>query len=187
MGSDSGAGRDPLNDREAFVAAMKRRIEDGRSRGLSPEEMEADAREFARGEMRRRAPEVVAAARTWWVGLRRFLVIGALAVALSVGLALFAEHRYAAPLCERHAAEHGLQYRGLDYPYLGRSSGTSSGSGRCILADAAGRGTTVSLRKVEPNFAVDFAMSTALEIEFTIPAFFALLALAAASVLRRRP
>lgn len=187
MGTGSGDGRDLGTAREDFVAAMKQRMEDGRARGLSPEEAQADAREFARGEVRRRAPEVAAAARSWWVGLRRFLVIGALAVALSVGLALFVEHRYAAPLCERYAADHGQQYQGLNYPYLGRSSSTSSSSGRCILADAAGRRTTVSLRKLEPDFAADFAVSMALELEFTLPAFFVLLALAAAAILRRRP
>lgn len=187
MGTESGAGRGLGNEREAFAAAMKQRLEDGRARGLSPQEAEADAREFASREMRRRAPEVVAAARSWWVGFKRFVGLGALAIALAVGLALFAEHRYAAPLCERYAADHGQQYRGLDYPYLGRSSSTSSSSGRCIFADAAGRRSTISLRKLEPSFAADFAVSAALQLEFTIPAFFVLLALAAAAVLRRRP
>ena len=186
MGTGTEDGSESGKARDAFVAAMKKRVEEGQALGQSPEEIAAGAREFAREAARRRAPEVAAAARSWWVGFRRFLVIGTLAIALSAGLALYVEHRHAAPLCERYAAGHGLRYAGLGYPILGRSSSTSSSSGRCILVDTAGRSTTVSLSKLEPDAAVGLAASFALQLEFTIPALFVLIALAAAPFLRRR-
>jgi hypothetical protein len=110
-------------------------------------------------------------------GFRRFLIVGALAFGLAAGLALFVERRYAAPLCERYAAEHGLVYTGLEYPVIGKSSSTTSPSGRCILVNAAGRGDTMSLTKLEPSGIIALLVSFALQIKFTVPASFVLIAL----------
>jgi len=115
--------------------------------------------------------------RSWWSGFRRFLIVGALAFGLAAALALSIERRYAAPICERYAAEHGLVYNGLQYPVIGKSSSTTSPSGRCILLNAAGRRDTLSLTALEPNPIVALLVSFALQIEFTIPASFVLVAL----------
>ena len=96
---------------------------------------------------------------------------------MATGLALFVERRYAAPLCERYAAERGLVYKGLDYPVIGKSSSTTSPSGRCILLNAAGRRDTVSLTTLEQSTIIALLVSFALQIEVTIPVAFVAIAL----------
>ena len=44
------------------------------------------------------------------------------------------QKKHSVLLCEKYAAQHGLVYRGLDYPVIGKSSSTTS-SGSCIVVD----------------------------------------------------
>jgi hypothetical protein len=180
-------GEDSREDARArFAADMKARYEQDRASGLSPEQSRERIAQHAREEARRQAPQVVARARSWWRGFRNFLAVGALAAGLAIGLALLIEHRYASPLCEQHGARLGLAYRGLDYPVTGRSSSTTSSSGSCMFVDGAGHRSTVRLDKLETNAAIALLVSLALQIEFTIPAFFVLVALVAVGLGRLR-
>jgi hypothetical protein len=172
--------------REEMIARMKRRIEQARKSGQSADQIEAQLALDIREEMRQQVPHVVAQARSWWSGFRNFLIVGALAFAVALGLALLVEHRYAAPLCEQHAARQGLLYQGLEYPRLGRSTSTSS-SARCMLINPAGLRTTVSLSSLEANPVIALAIAAALEIEFTTPVAFVLIALVAVAVLKIKP
>jgi hypothetical protein len=133
--------------------------------------------EPARAQAREELAALAGQVRSWWSGFRRFLIVGALAFGLAAALALSVERRYAAPICERYAAARGLVYTGLEYPVIGRSSSTTSPSGRCILLNAAGHRDTVSLTKLEPSAIIALLVSFALQIEFTIPASFVLIAL----------
>ena len=170
--------------REAFLAGMKTRLEQAQASGQSSEQVRALASSYAREEMQRQAPLVVARARSWWSGFRNVLIVGALASGVAIGLALLVERQHVAPLCERYGAQHGLTYQGVDYPIVGRSSSTTS-SGGCIFADSAGRQRSVSLNKVEPNSVVALLVSFALQIDFVIPVAFILIALIAVSLRRR--
>ena len=85
---------------------------------------------------------------------------------------MFIEHRHATPLCEQYAGAHRLNYLGLGYPILGKSSSTTSVSGRCLFADATGQETSYDLTKLETNAAISLLVGFALDIEFTIPVFF---------------
>ncbi|HEX7605331.1 MAG TPA: hypothetical protein VF348_01385, partial [Usitatibacter sp.] len=98
--------REPEDEqaREAFIASMKSRMEQAQASGQSPEQIREQMAAFAREESRRQLPQTVAKVRSWWSGFRNFLIVGAIALALSIGLALVVEHRYAAPLCESYAA-----------------------------------------------------------------------------------
>ena len=60
---------------------------------------------------------------------------------------------------------------------IGKSSSTTSPSGRCILLNAAGHRDTISLTTLEPSAIIALLVSFALQIEFTIPASFVLIAL----------
>jgi len=171
--------------RGAFIAGMKTRLEQAEARGQSPEQIREQATAYAREEARRQVPQVAAKARSWWFGFRNFLIVGALALGLAIGLALFVERYYASPLCEQYAAQHGLVYRGLDYPVIGQSSSTTS-SGNCILVDAAGHRNTIRLRNLEPNAALALLASFALQIDFTVPALFIVVALIAVAISRLR-
>jgi hypothetical protein len=163
--------------RENLAARMRARIEHARASGLSPEQIEEQMAAGARDEVRRQLPELTKQVGSWWSGFRRFLIVGALAFGLAAGLALLVERRYAAPLCERYAAAHGLVYKGLEYPVIGSSSSTTSPSGRCILVNASGRRDTLSLTALEPSTLIALLISLALQIKFTIPASFVLIAL----------
>jgi len=169
-------------ERTAFLAGMKTRLEQAQQSGQSPEQIRAMASAYAKEEGRRQLPEATSRMRGWWTGLRNFLIIGALAVGVFIGLALFVEHRYAAPLCEHHGAQHGLTYQGIDYPSIGSSSTTSPP--RCIFLDAAGHRDTVSLDKLQPNAAIALLVSFALQIEFVVPVAFILIALMAVALRR---
>ena len=169
--------------REAFLAGMKTRLEQAQASGQSPEQIRALASSDARAELQRQAPQTVARARAWWSGLRNFLIVGALAFGVAIGLALLVEHQHVAPLCERYGAEHGLTYQGADYPIIGRSSSTTSPGG-CIFSDSAGRQRSVSLYKVEPNSIVALLVSFALQIDFVIPVAFIPIALIAVALRR---
>jgi hypothetical protein len=101
---------------------------------------------------------------------------------MAIGLAWVVEHRYAEPLCDAYAKEHRLSYRQLNYPNGGHS--TNAGSARCVFADSSGHEQSISMAKLAPNFGIDMMISIALEIEFTIPAFFVLVALVLAAMKR---
>ncbi len=165
---------------------MKARFEQARSSGESPENIEQQMKALVREESRRQIPPMVAKARSWWWGFRNFLIVGSLAFGLAIGLALWVEHRYAAPLCERYAAEHGLAYWGLDYPVLGKSSSTTSPSGTCLLLEASGRQRSVDLTRLEPNSVKALLASFALQMEVTMPVSFVLLALLAVGAAKLR-
>lgn len=173
--TDDERAREPA--REAFIAAMRSRIEQAQASGQSPEQIRKQTATYAREEVQRQIPQLVSRARSWWSGFRLFLIVGALAVGLAIGLAMVVEHRYAAPLCEQYAARHGLAYRGFDYPVTGGSSSTKSTSGSCLFVDSAGHRKTVSLSKLEPNGVISLLAGFALLIEFTIPVAFILVAL----------
>ncbi|MBP7610519.1 MAG: hypothetical protein KA760_13545 [Steroidobacteraceae bacterium] len=91
---------------EAFLAEKKTRLEQARAGGQSPEQIRAMASAYASEEGRRQLPETMSRMRAWWTGLRNLLIIGALAAGVFICLALFIEHRYAAPLCEHYGARH---------------------------------------------------------------------------------
>jgi hypothetical protein len=183
MDSASNDDRTAEQAREAFLAGMKTRLEQARAGGQSPEQIRAMASAFAKEEGRRQLPEAMSRMRAWWTGLRNFLIVGALAVGVFIGLALFVEHRYAAPLCEHYGAQHGFTYHGIDYPTIGSSSSTTSPP-RCIFRDTAGHRDTVSLDKLQPNAAIALLVSFALQIEFIVPVAFILIALMAVAVRR---
>jgi len=109
-------------------------------------------------------------------------MVGVMACVLAIGLAWVVEHRYAAPLCDVYATEHRLSYRQLNYPNGGHS--TNAGSARCVFADPSGHEQSISLAKLVPNWVIDLMVSIALGIEFTIPAFFVLVALIFAAMKR---
>ncbi len=165
-------------ERDALAAEMKRQMEQAKARGDSPEQMREQALAYAHEAARQRAPRTVARGRSCLAGLLNFLIIGAIALGLGIGLALFVERSYAAPLCQTYAAQRSLQYRGVDYPVIGNSSSTTS-SGSCIFVDAAGQRSTVTLRNLEPNAAAALLASFGLQIDFTVPTFFVLVALVA--------
>ena len=154
---------------------MRTRLEQTRADGQSPEDIRQLARELGRAEAGQRATGVVKQVGSWWSGFRTFLMVGAVACVLAIGLAWMVEHRYAAPLCDAYATEHRLSYRHLNYPSGGHS--TNAGSPRCVFADPSGREQSISLAKLVPNFAIDLMVSIALAIEFSIPVFFVLVAL----------
>jgi hypothetical protein len=172
-------------EREAFVAEMKRRMEQAQARGESPEQIREQAAAYAHEAARQEAPRTVAKARSCWVGFRNFLIVGAIAFGLAIGLALFVERSYALPLCEKYAAQHSLVYRGVDYPVVGNSSSTTS-SGSCIFEDAAGQRNTVRLRDLDPNAVLSLLASFGLQIDFTTPTFFIIVALIAVGISRLR-
>lgn len=125
-------------------------------------------------------------ARSWWFGFRNFLIVGGLALGLAMALALLVEHRYAAPLCRQYGAQRGLTYQGISYPVIGKSSSTTSSSGSCRFVAATGREDRVSLTRLEPNWAIQFAVSWALQLELTTAIFFVLIALLAVGIGRLR-
>jgi hypothetical protein len=171
--------------REAFIADMKTRVEQAQASGQSPEQIREQVRAYARAEARQQIPQIAARARSWWFGFRRFLIVGALALGLAIGLALFIDRYYASPLCQQYAAQHGLVYGGLDYPVIGRSSSTTS-SGSCIFVDAAGHRNTILLRNLEPNAALALLASFGLQIEITVPTLFIVVALMAVAISKLR-
>jgi hypothetical protein len=176
-----------MSEPQEATAARRRLVEAARNaarEGGTPEQVEARLREVAREEMRGRAPRMAAAAGAWWASLKRLLAFGALALASSAALALAVEHLHAKPLCERFGAGKGWRYESLGYPYLGRGSGQHGGSATCRFVDSAGRPERISLDKLEPNFLAGLGTSFSLYIEFSFPAFFILLALAASPFLK---
>jgi len=136
------------------------------------------------GQSPEQMPELTARVTAWWSGFRNFLIVGALAFGAAIGLAFLVEHQHLAALCERYGAQRGLAYQGADYPVIGSSSSTTSPGG-CISSDTAGRRATVSLYKLEPNAGIALLVSFALQIDFTIPAAFVLIALLAVWLRRR--
>ena len=172
-------------EREAFIAGMKTRLEQAQASGQSPEQIREMVLAHAREEARQQVPQVAVQARSWWAGIRNFLIIGAIAFGLAIGLALFVERSYAAPLCEQYAAQHSLVYNGLDYPVIGSSSSTTS-SGSCIFVDAAGNRNTIEFRELAPNAVLALLASFGLQIEITIPALFMLVALIAVGISKLR-
>jgi hypothetical protein len=178
MNSNRDEEQDKEKERDAFLAGMKTRIEQAQASGQTPEQIREQV-------LAQQVPQVAAKARSWWTGFRNFLIIGAIAFGLAIGLALFVEHSYAAPLCEQYAAQHSLVYSGLDYPVIGSSSSTTS-SGSCIFVDAAGNRNTIEFRDLAPNAALALLASFGLQIEITIPAFFILVALIAVGISRLR-
>jgi hypothetical protein len=184
MDSASNDDRTAEQGRDAFLAGMKTRLEQARAGGQSPEQIRAMASAYAKEEGRRQLPGAISRMRAWWTGLRNFLIVGALALGVAIGLALFVEHHYAAPLCEQYAAQHGgLRYEGIDYPTVGRSSSTTSPP-RCMFVDPTGHRDTVSLDELQPNAAIALLVSFALQIEFIVPVAFILIALMAVAVRR---
>jgi len=168
---------------EAFTADMKTRIEQAKASGQSPEQIQEMVTAYAREEMRRKIPQVVTKVRSWWIGFRRFVIVGALALGFATGLALYVEHYYAAPLCEHYANQHELVYRGVYYPVIGNSSSTTS-FGSCIFYDAAGHKDTVLLHKLEPNQLIALLVSFALQIDVITPAAFIFIALIAVKLFK---
>jgi hypothetical protein len=140
---------------------------------------------LAEEALRQNSDIVVQIHSRWW-GFRRFLLVGGLSFGLAIALALFIEHRHATPLCEQYAGAHRLTYHGLEYPILGKSSSTTTVSGRCLFADAKGHESSYDLTKLEPNAAISLLVGFALDIEFTIPVFFIAVSLLALGIGRLR-
>ena len=184
MDSASNDHRTAEQAREAFLAGMKTRLEQARAGGQSPEQMQELVSSCVKEETGRQIPQVAARARAWWSGLRNFLIVGALALGVAIGLALFVEHHYAAPLCAQYAAQHGgLRYEGIDYPTVGRSSSTTSPP-RCMFVDPTGHRDTVSLDELQPNAIAALLTSFALQMSFVTPVAFILIALMAVELRR---
>lgn len=83
--SDHNPSQEQAN--EQFVAAMKARLEKAQADGQSPEQMQQLAMALGHTEAGRRATKVVTQVHSWWPGFQRFLMVGALACALAIGLA----------------------------------------------------------------------------------------------------
>ena len=181
MSSDRDEEQVREKEREEFIAGIKTRLEQAQASGQSPEQIREQALAYAHEEAQQQVPLVVARTRSWWAGLRKFLVVGALAFGLAIGLALFVDHAYVSPLCEQYAAQHSLVYRGLEYPVIGNSSSTTS-SGSCIFDDAAGNRSTIEFSDLEPNAALALLASFGLQIEITIPTLFIIVALIAVGI-----
>jgi hypothetical protein len=182
MPSPRNEDRSPLQSHEAWVASLKARLEQARAEGQSPEQMQQLAMTMAHADAGRRATQVVGQVRSWWSGFKLFLMVGGLALALAMSLALGVEYRHAAPLCKSYGAEHHWAYQSLNYPNGGHSS--NAGSARCVFTNASGSHEYVSLTKLEPNWLTDLGVSFAFEIEFTLPLFFVLIALLFAALKR---
>lgn len=183
MNSTGDDQQGPDRQGEAFAAEMKRRMEQAQARGDSPEQIRAQASAYAHQVARERAPDTIAKGRSCWVGFRNFLIVGAIALGLAIGLLLLVDRSYVSPLCEKYAAQHSLVYRGVDYPYVGSSSSTTN-SGGCIFEDAAGQRNTITLRVLDPNGALSLLASFVLDVEFTVPTLFILVALIAVGLSR---
>ena len=184
MTSPTDQDRSPRQGRDAFVAGLKARLEQARSEGQSPEQMQQLAMTLASADAGRRATQVVGRLAAWWSGFKLFLVVGAVACAFAVGLALGVEYRHAAPLCETYAAAHHWTYQSLNYPNGGHSN--NAGSATCVFVDASGNDKYVSLTRLEPNWLTDLGVSFAFEMEFTLPLFFVLVALLFAAFKRKQ-
>lgn len=183
MSSTPDDERDQEQAREAFIASMKTQLEQAQASGQTPEQIRELASTYARKEMRQQIPLITTKVRSWWVGFRHFLIVGALALGFAISLALYAEHRYAAPLCEHYAAQHGLTYQGIYYPVIGSGRSTTS-SGSCTFFDTTAHKSTVLLSKVAPNQFVALLISFALQVDLIIPVAFILIALIAVKVLK---
>lgn len=184
MPSPSNENRSQRQGQQAFVADMKARLAQAQSEGQSPEQMQLLAMTLASANAGRRATQVVGHLAAWWSGFKLFLMVGAVACALAVGLALGVEYRHAAPLCETYAAAHHWTYQSLNYPNGGHSR--NAGSATCVFADASGNDEYVSLTRLEPNWLTDLGVSFAFEMEFTLPLFFVLVALLFAAFKRKQ-
>ncbi len=169
---------------DAFVADLKARLAQAQSEGQSPEQMQQLAMALASADAGRRATQVVGQVSAWWSGFKLLVVVGGLALALAVGLALGVEYRHAAPLCQTYGAQHHWTYQSLDYPNGGHSR--NAGSATCVFADASGNRNYVSLTRLEPNWLTDLGVSFAFEMEFTLPLFFVLVALLFAAFKRKQ-
>ena len=181
---ESNDRREGLEARERILRArMAAAQAAGRAAGDSPAQLEARMRAIAKEEMRGQAPKVIAAASAWWKALKRLVIFGVLAIAASAALALSVEHLHAKPLCARYGSEKGWRYDRLDYPYAGRGSGQHGVHATCRFVNAAGRQERISLERLEPNFFVDLGATFSLLVEFTVPLFFILFALAASPFL----
>jgi hypothetical protein len=182
MPSPNNENRSLRQSHEAFKANLKARLEQAQADRQSPEQMQQMAMSLAGAEGGRQAIKAVGQLRSWWSGFKLFVMVGGLAVAMAMGLALAVEYRHAAPLCKAYGAEHHWAYQNLNYPYGGHSS--TSGSATCVFTDASGNDKHVSLAKLEPNWLTDLGVSFAFEIEFTTPLFFVLAALLLAALKR---
>jgi hypothetical protein len=170
---------------EAFIASMKKRLEQAQANGESPEQIRKEFTARAREEAGQQMPKIAAGVGSRWSGFRNFLIVGALALGFAIGLALLTERIYTTPLCEKYAAAHGLVYHGLEYPVIGSGSNTTS-SGSCIFVDSAGGSNTIRFRDLAPNAVMALLASFALQLEITIPALFVVVALIAVGIGRLR-
>lgn len=186
MPSPNNENRSLRQSHEAFKANLKARLEQAQADGQSPEQMQQMAMSLAGAEGGRQAIKAVGQLRSWWSGFKLFLMVGGLAVVLSVGLALAVEYRHAAPLCKAYGAEHHWTYQSLDLDYPDGGHSTNAGSATCVFADASGNDKYVSLAKLEPNWLTDLGVSFAFEMEFTLPLFFVLVALLFAAFKRKQ-
>ena len=184
MPSPSNENRSQRQGQQAFVADMKARLEQARAEGQSPEQIQQLAMRLAHADAGRRTTQVVGQVRSWWSKFELFLMVGGMALALAMGMAMGVECRHAAPLCKAYGAEHHWTYQSLDYPNGGHSN--NAGSATCVFVDASGNDKYVSLTRLEPNWLTDLGVSFAFEMEFTLPLFFVLVALLFAAFKRKQ-
>lgn len=133
--------------------------------------MNRSAQGPSRQARRRQARQ--AAAQLWegWRGFLRLSAVCGLAFVLGVSLSHQVEQRWVAPICQAHAAAHGLVYRAVEVHGL-RSEQTGP---HCLFGTAGSNGTSLWLPKVAgfwPGLWMDFATFT----ELTVPALAVLLA-----------
>ena len=115
-------------------------------------------------QLRRRRQRAVAALWEGWRGLMRLVVVGLLAFAAGELLDHWVETVWVQPICQAHAANQGLAYRGIVVERL-RSSEPGS---HCLFGKAGQYESSLPLQKVMgflPSLWIDFATGT----EITVP------------------
>lgn len=133
--------------------------------------MNRSAQGPSRQALRRQRRHAAAALWEGWRGFIRLSVVCVLAFVLGVLLSHQVEQRWVAPICQAHAAAHGLVYRAVEVHGL-RSEQMGP---HCLFGTAGSNGSSLWLPKVTgfwPGLWMDFATFT----ELTVPALAVLLA-----------
>lgn len=110
-----------------------------------------------------------------WSGRRGWIntiLCCVLALPCALGVWLLAERSVIAPACTGYASSHGLTY--TDFKLVGVKHASTV---VCLLSGADGSRSEVHLRELVP-FLTDASVGFAMTLEFTVPAFAILLALA---------
>ena len=114
-----------------------------------------------------------ASSLTPWQGIRNLVLVGGLSLAAAVAAAIFAEGRYARPLCDAYGRGHGLTYLRFQYPPANPIELARGGSScYCVFSDGGPKALTVNFDKVAPSDLTYLLVNVSMTIGVTIPLFF---------------